>query len=182
MLRGKPTRGFNPRIFCLWMSYHNFCSIRNMSSVSSQSPLIFVHKLMRRWMDWSMLAIKFCLLSAKLLTDPIDLRDTLVIALWHITWALIPRSVAFFPRACYIRQLFGQITVPVVARFSVLASRSAVLSFAIFDDDSFDESHRSVFWDIFWLIICDRLAGDRPTGVRSPRFWADLVFFLPIFI
>lgn len=63
-----------------------------------------------------MLAIKFCLLSAKLLTGPIDLRDTLVIASWHITWALIPRSVAF-PRSCYIRKLFGQITVPVVARY-----------------------------------------------------------------
>lgn len=66
-----------------------------------------------------MLAIKFCLLSAKLLTDPIDLRDTLVIASSHITWGLILRSVAF-PRSLYIRKLFGQITAPVVARFSVL--------------------------------------------------------------
>jgi hypothetical protein len=68
-----------------------------------------------------MLAIKSCLLATKLLAYPIDLRDTLVIALWHITWALIPRCVTFPRSFSGIRKLFGQITVPVVARLSVLA-------------------------------------------------------------
>ena len=97
-----------------------------LSSVSSQSPLSFVHKLTRRWRDLPVLAIRSCSLSAKLLTYLINLRDTLVIASGHITWGLpvlgeksVVGCVAF-ARSFYFPKLFAHITAPVAARLAVI--------------------------------------------------------------
>ncbi len=73
-----------------------------------------------------MLAIRYCSLSAELLTYLINLRDTLVIASGHITWGLpvlgeksVVGCVAF-PRSFYFPKLFAQITAPVAARLAVI--------------------------------------------------------------
>ena len=73
-----------------------------------------------------MLAIRYCSLSAKLLTYLINLRDTLVIASGHITWGfpvLGEKSGAgclAVPRSFYFPKLFAQNIAPVVARLALL--------------------------------------------------------------
>ncbi|WP_193975404.1 hypothetical protein [Microcoleus sp. LEGE 07076] len=83
-----------------------------------------------------MLAIRYCLLNAKLLACRINPRDTLVIASWHITWGC-PLGCAAFPRYFYIRKLFDRITVPWQVRCICTELKSGC---ALFDDDSFDKS------------------------------------------
>jgi hypothetical protein len=119
-------RGFNPRILCLWISYHV-----PAQSLSLKCKLAVPSKL-RPQIDETFEGVAgagnqilFDRVLA-LLTYLINLRDTLVIASGHINWGFpVPGEKSgagclAVPRSLYFPKLFAQNTAPVVARLALL--------------------------------------------------------------